>query len=98
MPRSGTGPLLHRRIGKATKAVKKTRTIPGGFDRKAMVAAVMIMVAALFGVELADISRRDASSLESAIMGAIWGPSRPCGRKKLYSRCYCQDTGLHRRW
>ena len=71
MLRRGTGPLLQHRIGEAKKALKKTRTIPRGFDRKATVAAVMIVAAALFGVELADISRRDASNLESAIMGAV---------------------------
>ena len=71
VPRRGTGPLLQRRIEEAKKAPKKTRTIPGGVDRKATVASVMIIAAALFGVELADISQRDAGSLESAIMGAI---------------------------
>ena len=83
MPRRVTGPLLQLRIGEAKKALKKTRTIPGGFDRKAMVAAIMIVAAVLFRVELADISRRDASSLESAIMGAIWGPSMPCRAKDI---------------
>ena len=34
MPRRGTGPLLQRRIGEAKQAMKKTCTIPGGFDRK----------------------------------------------------------------
>ena len=85
MPRRGTGPLLQRRIGEAKKALKKTRTIPGSFNRKATVAAVMIVAAALFGVEPADISSRDGSSLESAIMGAIWGPSSPCMAKKIVS-------------
>ena len=42
----------------------------------------MIVAAALVGVELADISRRDASSLELAIMGAM-GPSRPCTAKEI---------------
>ena len=83
MPRRGTGPLLQRRIGEAKKALKKTRTIPGCFDRKATVAAVMIIAAALFRVELADISWRDTSNLESAIMGAIWGPSRPYRTKEI---------------
>ena len=71
LPQRGTGPLLERRVGEAKKALKKTRTIPGGSDRKATVSAVMIIAAALFGVELVDISNRDASSLELAIMGAI---------------------------
>ena len=78
--------------------LKKTRTIPGGFDRTATMAPVMIIAAALFGVELADISERDTSSPKSAIMGAIWGRAGPAGRKKLYSRCYCRAIGSHRRW
>ena len=40
--------------------------IPGGFDRKATMAAVMIVAATLFGVELVDMAPRDVNSLESA--------------------------------
>ena len=40
-------------------------------DKGGGVAAVMIAAAALFGVELADISLRDISGLETAIMIAI---------------------------
>ena len=83
VPRRGTGPLLQRRIKEGKTAPRKTRTIPGGFDRKATVAAVTIVAAALFGVELADISLRDNSSLETTIMTAIWGPSRPCRAKEV---------------
>ena len=83
VPRRGTGPLLHKRIYEGKAALRKTRTIPGGFDRKATVAAVMIVAATLFGVELADVAPRDVSSLESAIMTAIWGPSRPCKAKEV---------------
>ena len=43
----------------------------------------MIVAATLFGVELADVAPRDVSSLESAIMTAIWGPSRPCRAKEV---------------
>ena len=38
VPRRGTRPLPQCRIAEAKKAPKKTRTTPGGFDRKAMVA------------------------------------------------------------
>ena len=87
-----------RRIGEAEKALKKTRTILGGFDRKATVAAVMIVATALFGVELADICQRDTSGLESAIMGAVWGPSRPCRAKEIVFALQCRGTESHRRW
>ena len=83
VPRRGTGPLLHKRIKEGKAALRKTRTIPGGFDRKATVAAVMIVAARLLAAELADVAPRDVSSLESAIMTAIWGPSRPCRAKEV---------------
>ena len=82
VPRRGTGPVLHKRIKEGKAALRKTRTIPGGFDRKATVAAVMIVAATLFGVELADVAPRDVSSLELPIMTAICGPSRPCRAKE----------------
>ena len=82
-PKRGTGPLLKHRIADGKTALRKARVIPRGFNRKATVAAVMIVVVALFGVELADIAQRDVSSMEAAIMSAIWGPSRPCRAKEL---------------
>ena len=45
--------------------------------------AVMIVAAALFGVELIDISLRDINGLETVIMTAIWGPSTPCKAKEV---------------
>ena len=58
-------------------ALKKWRSLlPLGFDGRA--AAVMIIVAVLYGVELVDISKKTASALESTVMYALWGPSRPC--------------------
>ena len=78
VPRRGTGPLPHKRIAERKAALRKTRTIQEGFDKKTAVVAVMIVAATLFGVELADVAPRDVNSLELAIMTAIWGPSRPC--------------------
>ena len=46
-------------------------------------AAVMIVAMAPFGVELSVISLCDISGLETAIMTAIWGPSRPCRAKEV---------------
>ena len=61
--------------------------IPGGFDRKATVAADMIVAAALFGVEVVDIAQRDVSSMEAAIMTAIGGPADRAGPRSSYSHC-----------
>ena len=44
----GAGPLLKQRIANGKTALRKARVIPGGFDRKATVAAMMIVAAALF--------------------------------------------------
>ena len=49
VPRRGTGPLLKQRTADGKRALRKARVIPGGFDRKATVAAVMIVAVALFG-------------------------------------------------
>ena len=67
----GTHPLLRKRIAEGKAALWKTRMIPGGFDRQATVAAVMIVATTMFGVELADVARRDVNSLELAIMATI---------------------------
>ena len=32
---------------------------------------------------MADIAQKDVSSMEAAIMTAIWGPSRPCRAKEF---------------
>ena len=37
----------------------------------------MIIAAALYGVELAVISKKTAAALESTVVYALWGPSRP---------------------
>ena len=63
MPRWGTSRELQRRSGKAKKALKNTRTIPGGFDRKATVPAVMKVAAAVFWAELADIYQMKCEQL-----------------------------------
>ena len=43
----------------------------------------MIIAGALYGVELADISKKIAATLESTVMCAVWGPSRPCRSKEI---------------
>ena len=54
-----------------------------GFDRKATVAAVMIVAEALRGVELAHILHKGVNSLEKAIMIALWGRGTPCRAKEV---------------
>ena len=82
-PKRGTGPLLTKRVQEAQTALKKSRSLPLGFDGRASLAIMMIIAAALYGVELADISKRTAAALESTVMYALWGPSRPCRSKEI---------------
>ena len=43
----------------------------------------MVVDAKYLHFELAHISLRNISTLETAIMKAIWGPNRPCKAKEL---------------
>ena len=81
-PRGAQAPLLTKRVQEAQTALKKSRSLPLEFDGRASIAAVMIIAAALYGVELADISKKTAAALESTVMYALWGPSRPCRSKE----------------
>ena len=82
-PKRGTGPLLTKRVQKAQTALKKSRSLPLGFDGRASIAAVMIIAAALYGVELANASKKTAAALESTVMYALWGPGRPCRSNEI---------------
>ena len=44
---------------------------------------MMIIAAALYGVGLADISKKTVGALESTVMYALWGPVRPCRSKQI---------------
>ena len=82
-PKRGTGPLLTKRVQEAPPALKKSRSLPLGFDDRASMAALMIIATALYGVEPADISKKTTVALESTVMYALWGPSRPCRWKEI---------------
>ena len=82
-PKRGTGPLLTKRVHEAQMALKKSRSLPLGFNGQASTAAVMIIAAALYGVELADISKKTAAALESTVMYALWGPGKTCWSKEI---------------
>ena len=71
-PKRGRGPLLTKRVQEAQAALEKSRSLPLGFDGRASIAAVMIIAAALYEVELADISKKTVAALESTVMYALW--------------------------
>ena len=97
-PKRGTGPLLTKRVQEAQTALKKSRLPPLGFDMRVAIAAVMIIAAALYGVRLADISKKTAASLESTVMYALWGPAHHVGQRKLSLLFSCRDTTWRRPW
>ena len=54
-----------------------------GFGGRAIIVAVMVLAAGLFGVELAEASLKHIAGLETAVMHALWATSRPCRAKEI---------------
>ena len=82
-PKRGTGPLMEKRMESAKKALRKARMLPVGFEGRALIVAVMILAAGLYGAELADVTMRHAMGLEVAVLHMLWGPTRPCRAKEM---------------
>ena len=82
-PKRGTWPLMEKRMESAKKALRKAGMLPVGFEGRALVVAVMILAAGLYGAELADVTTRHAMGLEAAVLHMLWGPTRPCRAKEI---------------
>ena len=96
-PKRGTGPMLADRIESVKKALRKARMLPVGFEGRALIVVVMILPAGLYGIELADVARKHAIALETAVLHMLWGPTRPCRAKEIVFALLVPDTGWHRR-
>ena len=79
----GTGPLLEARMDSAKQALRKVRTLPVGFEGRAIIVAVMVLAAGLYGVELAEAGLKHIAGLDTAVMHALWGTSMPCRAKEI---------------
>ena len=79
----GTGPLLEARMDSAKQALRKVRTLPVGFEGRAIIVAVMVLAAGLYGVELAEAGLKHIVGMDTAVMHALWGTSRPCRAKEI---------------
>ena len=79
----GTGPLLETGMDSAKQALLKVRTLPVGFEGRAIIVAVMVLAAGLYGVELAEAGLKHIAGLDAAVMHALWGTSRPCRPKEI---------------
>ena len=82
-PKRGTGPLMEKRMESAKKALRKARMLPVGFEGRALIVAVMILAAGLYGAELADVTMKHAMGLEAAVLHILWGPTKPCRAKEI---------------
>ena len=67
----------------AKQALRKVRTLPVGFEGRAIIVAVMVLAAGLYGVELAEAGLKHIAGLDTAVMHALWGTSRPCRAKEI---------------
>ena len=54
-----------------------------GFEGRAIIVAVMVIAARLYGVELAEANLKHIAGLETAVMHTLWGTSRPCWAKEI---------------
>ena len=52
-----------------------------GGQGRAIIVAVMVPAAGLYGVELAEAGLKHIAGLDTAVMHALWGTSRPCRAK-----------------
>ena len=82
----------------AKQALRKVRTLPVGFEGRAIIVAVMVLAAGLYGVEPADAGLKHVAGLDTAVMHALWGTSRRAGPRKLCLPSWCQGTEWHRAW
>ena len=67
----------------AKQALRKVRTLPPGFEGCAIIVAVMVLAAGLYGVELAEAGLKHIAGLDTAVMHALWGTSMPCRAKEI---------------
>ena len=82
-PKRGTGPLLQKRMESTKKALRKARMLPVGFKGRALIVAVMILAAGLYGAELVDVTMKRAMGLAAAVLHMLRGPTRPCRAKEI---------------
>ena len=85
-----SGPLILKRIGKASALLDRIHGVQGDFDDRYKVVATMVNATGLHASEIVAISQKDIRPFETRILKAIWGASRP-GRAKEITFCLmCQ--------
>jgi hypothetical protein len=85
-----SGPLILKRIDKASALLDTIHGVQGDSDDRCKVVAVMVNATGLHASEIVAISQKDIRPFETRILKAIWGASRP-GRAKEIVFCFmCQ--------
>ena len=81
-----SGPLILKRIGKASALLDRIHGVQGDIDDRCKVVATMVNATGLHASEIVAISQKDIRPFETQILKAIWGASRQ-GRAKEIIFC-----------
>ena len=85
-----SGPLILKRIGKASALLDQIHGVQGDFDDRCKVVATMVNATGLHASEIVAISQKDIRPFETRILKAIWGASRPGRAKEIIFCLMCQ--------
>ena len=86
---AGSGPLIQGRMREAARMLPRIHGAQGGFDRRAEVISTLILPTGLHAAALANIARGDLARLDTAVLKALWGPTRPCRAKEVVVAFFC---------
>ena len=85
-----SGPLILKRIGKASALLDRIHGVQGDFDDRCKVVATMVNATGLHASEIVAISQTDIRPFKTRILKAIWGASRPGTAKEITFCLMCQ--------
>ena len=68
-----SGPLILKRIGKASALLDRIHGVQENFEDRCKVVATMVNATGLHASEIVAISQMDIKPLETRILKAIWG-------------------------
>ena len=85
-----SGPLILKRIGKASALLDWIHDVQGDFDDGCKVVATMVNATCLHAPEIVAISQKDIRPFETRILKTIWRASRPGRAKEIIFCLMCQ--------
>ena len=72
-----SGPLILKRIARASTLLDRVHGAQGDFDRRSQIVATMINSTGLHAAKIVPLEVKDVRKFETKIVNTIWGPSRP---------------------